>query len=173
MRFKHLLAPALLVCYLLICSFRDPDKFNNGGVSFSIPAGWEITDQEDLDGAGYYLSCEKTGVNASGLVTVSWVNEERSLAEIAVAYADNLTENFVAKKADPKMSAQQKSTYNNIPAVKMGYTMKLMGTSFHGTIYCFHLCDKTITVLVQEADEDVKENKAGIHEIEGSFKCGS
>lgn len=57
------------------CANQKPrENFFKDGVSFTCPSNWSVTEQEDLDGVGYYLSVEKTGLNASGLLTITWIN---------------------------------------------------------------------------------------------------
>ena len=53
--------------------------FNKQAVSFTIPEGWTLTEEEDFDGKGYYLSIEKDGELSSGLVTISWLNDSADL----------------------------------------------------------------------------------------------
>jgi len=67
MRYKYSLIPALLIGFLLICSFKAAETFSRSGISFNIPNDWTITELEKLDEESYYLSCEKSGSNASGL----------------------------------------------------------------------------------------------------------
>jgi hypothetical protein len=161
----------LLLPVLLLLSFSTPEgqKFSNSGVSFNIPAGWKITEQEDIEGKGYYLSCEKDGENSSGLVTITWVNDSTDLKATAVAYGNALKENFKLKKADTKLTPAVKRTFNGRSAMGMDYTLMLSNILHEGHIYCFYGNEKTITVMVQEAVEDKAVNKSGIQEILSSL----
>jgi hypothetical protein len=161
----------LLLPVILLFSFAAPneEKFTNSGVSFTVPDGWKITEQEDLDGKGYYLSCEKDGANSSGLVTISWVNDSTDLKELATTYGNAVKENFILKSANPKMSPVVSRTFNGHPATGMDYTMKMATIPHEGHIYCFYGNGKTITVMVQEAVEDKAANKPGIAQITSSL----
>lgn len=164
----------LLILFLpLLLSFAPPagSRFDKSGVSFTVPDDWKITEEEDIEGKGYYLACEKTGANSSGLVTVTWVNDSMDLAAMAGSYGSELKKNFVLKKADPKLDPVSRTSFNGMEAMGMKYTLKLLGVAHRGHIYCFYGKGKTITVMVQEALEDVAANEPGIREITGSFSC--
>lgn len=164
----------LLFCLplLLLLSFAPAEsgKFDRSGVSFSIPTGWKITEEQDLEGKGYYLSCEKEGANSSGLVTVSWVNDSLDLDAMTGQYSEALAANFTEQKADPKLGPIVSRTFNGMEARGFDYTMNIQGIAHEGHVYCFFGKDKTINVMVQEAVEDKAANKAGIAEITASLK---
>jgi hypothetical protein len=161
----------LLLSVLLLSSFTMPDeqKFTHSGVSFNIPTGWKITDQEEMEGTGYYLSCEKEGENSSGIVTVTWVNDSSDLEATVEAYSSAIKDNYILKKANPKFSPTVKRRFNGRAAIGMDYTMTLSKIPHEGHIYCFYGKGKTITVMVQEALEDKAVNKPGIDEIVASL----
>lgn len=171
MRYTYSLVPALIICLLLTCSFKELDKFSQDGISFNVPADWSITDREDLEGEGYYMSCEKSGSDASGLVTVTWVKDIIPLEENAATYVNALKEDFTKRNASFRFDPAVKATYSNNQCTRINYTMKLSQLPQHGTINCFHLCGKTVVVIEQEADEDAEKNRAGFREIEKSFTC--
>jgi hypothetical protein len=158
---------------VLLFSFvpREETLFNKAGISFTVPDEWKITEEEDLDGQGYYLACEKEGANSSGLVTISTINARNDLAETANQYAEALKKNFTAKNGNPKMSAAKAAVFNGIAAKSVDYTLTLSGIAHEGRIYCFYCGQKTVTVMVQEALEDKELNKAGIEKITSSFAC--
>jgi hypothetical protein len=161
----------LLVPVLMLLSFAPVEggRFDKSGVSFNVPEGWKITEEEDLEGKGYYLSCEKEGANSSGLVTVSWVNDITDLTETAGQYAAAVKENFILKKAEPKLKPVASTSFNGMTAASIDYTLVMETVPHEGHIYCFHGKGKTITVMVQEAVEDKAVNKAGIQEITRSL----
>jgi hypothetical protein len=158
---------------VLLFSFvpRAETPFNKAGISFTVPNEWKITEEEDLDGQGYYLACEKEGANSSGLVTISIINERKDLEETANQYAEALKTNFTAKKANPTMSAAKAAVFNGIASKSVDYTLTLLEIPHEGRIYSFYCGQKTVTVMVQEAVEDKEVNKAGIAKITSSFAC--
>lgn len=155
----------LIIPFLL--SFAPPygEVFNKSGVYFKVPDGWKITDEEDFDGKGYYLSCEKNGANSSGLVTVSWVNDSTDLTSTAENYAAELKKNYILKTANPIMKPVKQTTFNGKKAMAIAYMMTLANLPHEGHIYSFYGNHKTITVMMQEALEDHAENRAGFEEI--------
>ena len=66
MKLNTLLFAILL---LAISISATAQTFNKQSISFTLPSGWEVTEEEDISkGEGYYLSAEKTGHDASGLI---------------------------------------------------------------------------------------------------------
>jgi hypothetical protein len=157
----------LILPVVMLLSFAAPGggRFDKGGVSFTIPDGWKITEEENIEGKGYYLSCEKEGENSSGLVTVTWVNDSMDLESTAESYGEEIKKNYILKQADPSFKPLLLTSFNGMAATKIDYAVTLMNVPHEGHIYSFYGNGKTITVLIQEAVEDKAVNKAGIQEI--------
>jgi hypothetical protein len=161
----------LFIAAIGLCSFNASTVINKDGITFSLPEGWKITDEDDLEGKGYYLSCEKEGANSSGLFAVSWANATLDVRPTLEQYVESLKANLEKAAATPKFDPIKAGTYNKGRGLKCTYTMTMAGVKHRGTLYCLNLCGKTVTVTAQEALEDIESNKAGFKELEASFKC--
>lgn len=86
--------PLILIAsiFLLLTSYSEskPAKFERDGFSITSPTGWGITDEENIDDLGYYLSIEKDGFDSSGIITITWVNGEMDLNEWVDIYNEEL-----------------------------------------------------------------------------------
>lgn len=158
-----------LVLFSISCAGQSSDiDFSKDGVSFKYPSDWSITDQEDLDGAGYYLSVEKEGFNSSGLLTITWVNVILNSSEYLKIIQDELETQIAL--SDLKFELAQDVTYNGMQSISCNFTFNTLGVKHRGIIYVFLNGQKTYSIIKQEALEDISKNKEGFDLIESTFK---
>jgi hypothetical protein len=151
------------------CTEATETKFEREGVSLTCPKGWKITEQENIEDQGFYLSMEKEGLDASGLVSISWVNNELALEDWLDIYREELANNIIYKNSNLTFSDPYEAEYNGLPSQAMTFTVSIIGLKHEGIVHAFYGADKTIAVLRQEAIEDSAENKEGFASIESSF----
>lgn len=156
---------------LLSCKQQPARQFSKDNVSFTVPEGWHITEQEAINGKGYYLSCEKQGLNASGLFILTWVNDSLALDEMLQQYISQITENFAAKGATATVSNILPATFGKYKGVGANYHMTLLKVPHEGHARAFYGRGKTLVAVMQEATEDAGENKKGFGIIEQSLSC--
>lgn len=168
---KNLLLVLLPLSLLFSCSAPPSKeaKFEKSGVSFTCPAGWKITEEDSLDGDGYYLACEKDGLVSSGLFTLTWVNDTVELEEMMKIYQDELKNNVIFKNTNISFSASTDGKYNNYEAIRSTYNLTLLGDKTEGIMYCFYGNGKTIGLVKQQSLEDDSKNKEGFETIETTF----
>ena len=165
----------ILTCVIFFSCNESPEtKFEKDGVSFICPQGWAITDQEDFDGEGYYISIEKDGFNSSGLATITWYdnfdNSNFNFEENLRDWEESLKEQWILDASNIIFGDYYDNTFNNSRSMSTNYTMNLLGIPHEGTVYVFHAGNKRISVLLHEAIEDKAKNKKGFELIENSFK---
>lgn len=168
---KNLLIILIPISLLFSCSSAPSieTKFEKSGVSFTCPDGWKITEEDGLDGDGYYLACEKDGVISSGLFTLTWVNDTVPLEEMMEVYQDELKNNVIFKNTNIKFSPSTEGEFNNYQTLQSSYNLTLLGDKTEGTMYCFYGNGKTIGLVKQQSLEDDSKNKQGFEIIETSF----
>ena len=172
MQIKNLFLLLLVATLLTSCSSPSHEtKFSREGISFTCPEGWKITDAEDINGQGYNLSCEKDGWDASGLVTIVWVNGTLELDEFLNIHKKEFENNTILKYSNMHFENAVDTMFNSIDARAMPYTLSLAGVKHQGIIFCFYGNAKTIGVVKQGTLEDKTANKAGFTAIENSFTC--
>jgi hypothetical protein len=144
-------------------------KFQKNGVSLTCPHGWKITDEENFDDEGYYLSIEKNGFNSSGLITISWYYEILELENVMNVALEELRNSFIHKNSNLKLGDLHENKYNCIDTAAVKFNMSIIGLKHQGTIHVFHKEGKTFCINKQEAIEDKEKNKEGFKIIEQSF----
>lgn len=167
---KNLLILLLVVFASISCQETPETKFKKDGVSFIVPKGWEITDEENFYDEGYYLAIEKDGLSSSGLITVTWVNGEFELNEWIEEHKVEIKNSNFGENSDVVFGDTYESKFNSFNALSMSYTFTSFGLKHDGIIHVFHEKEKTFSLLIQEATEDKSKNKGGFEFIEKSFR---
>ena len=134
------------------------------------PQGWKISDEENLDDQGYYLSIEKDGLESSGLFSLTWVYGEFELNDWIRVHKEEMKNNIIYRNSNLAFGGLHESKFNNLNTSSLEYTVSLLGVKHEGTFHFFHAQEKTFTVVIQEAIEDRADNRAGFEMIEQSFK---
>ncbi|WP_405413280.1 hypothetical protein [Maribacter sp. Asnod1-A12] len=165
-----LILMASLILFLFACSETQSSKFKDDGVSLTIPKGWQITDQENMNHQGYLLSIEKDGFDSSGLVTMTWINAEIDLNEWKTNYKEDFLNNIIYENSNLVFEDPTEDHYNNINCTSIKFNASLLGIEHDGVIYFFYEEYKTFAILVQQATEDAMVNKPGFDIIEKSFE---
>jgi hypothetical protein len=162
----------IIVFFVVVVSSCGPQgpggNFLRDGISFTYPSGWSITEQEDLDGAGYYLSVEKTGFDASGLLTLTWINGVLDSRD----YLEIIQEEYKNQKLLNNLEFQsaRDDSFNGIQSISCDFKFNTLGVEHSGVIYVFVRGENTYSIIKQEAIEDISKNKQGFELIESTFK---
>lgn len=144
-------------------------KFQKNGVSLTCPHKWKITDEENFDDEGYYLSIEKNGFNSSGLITITWYYELLDLEEVMNVAIVELKKSFIHKNSNLILGELHQNKYNCIDTAAVNFSMSTIGLKHCGEIHVFHKEGKTFCINKQEAIEDKGKNTEGYKIIENSF----
>lgn len=165
------IAFCLIILVVLISCQESPErKFEKDGITFVCPKGWKITEEQYIETGGYYLVVEKDGFNASGIVSISWINTEFDFNEWITIYKDELQDNIIYKNSDLTFGKTYPAEFNGVPATAIDFTANIVGLKHQGTILIFYESGKTFAVLKQQAVEDTINNEKGFETIENSFR---
>jgi len=156
-------------CFLLIllaCSGSKETPAEVYDLSFTCPAGWTVSEQEDY-GDSKYMSIEKEGFSSSGIVMITYANEEFELTD----YLDIHKESYKEQKifSNIKFNLVKDSSYGQYDGILAEYRVSVMSVAHVGRMYVFHAKGKTICVTEQEAVEDSAKNKTGFEKIRETF----
>jgi hypothetical protein len=144
-------------------------SFSREGVSFSFPSDWKVTEEENLGDGAYYLSCEKNGSDASGLLTVTWM-KGGEMKTVINTYLTNIKKDLTAKGASAfTMEEPGAAVFGSYRGMASSYSFTVGGIPHSGRIYSFLSGGRTFTMIVQEALEDHAKNMEGFAKIEQSF----
>ncbi len=159
----------LLTClYLTACkSETPPTEFSRNGVSFTVPEGWSISEEEDY-GTGYYVSIEKEGFSESGIFLVTWVEGEMSAEE----FLELNRESLLGQEVYDNLSFSPVNTtkFGDYDTKHLSFTTDVMKIEHKGDMHSFSRGGKTVYVLKQEALEDSEANRQGFEDMEKSFR---
>lgn len=160
---------SIAVFLLASCGESSERSFSRDGISFICPKGWTITDEDSLDGQGYYLSMEKDGLDASGLLTVSWVRNDIEPEEYLEIYKVMMSNNIIYKNAGVTFGDKFEGSFNGVNSTAIRFNVSFLSVAHEGIIHIFTGGGKTISILRQEASEDADENQPGFASMEKSF----
>jgi len=160
---------ALILSVFISCNESPKVKFERDGISLICPKGWNIADEENIDDEGYYISIEKDGFGSSGIITITWVNDNIDLYSYLDAFKENLKSNIIYKNSNLIFEPVIENEFNSISSISSTYKVRIIGMEHEGIIHIFFKNNKTIAVLKQEAVEDRIINKTGFEIIERSF----
>ncbi|MCD7971730.1 MAG: hypothetical protein LUG18_03555 [Candidatus Azobacteroides sp.] len=167
MKKKIVLLSLLVTCFVTACSDSSEKPFNQYGISFTCPAGWEIVETEDL-GDGYYIQVEKSGFNESGVLSIITTNEPVDDSAYVDAYIEELKNQGFRNM---KTTRPKKDSYGSYSGTSVEYTGSMHGILEHqGKIFIFNAKGKTLFLTCQEAVEDHKKNREGFKTIESTFR---
>ncbi len=164
------------VCLTLAGCSPSPSPethFSRDGITFTCPNGWQIKDEENLDGLGYSLSVEKDGFSSSGLIMVNWINIPMDEEMYMETYREELGNNVIYKNAGMAFTDNVPGEYAGHPTLTCTYTASIMGVDHRGTLHILTTEDKTITLCIQEATEDIEKNAVGFEKVETTFKIAA
>lgn len=166
MQFKSTHLFIILLFTTVSFSTQAQQKFDQWSVSFNYPSDWHITDQEEVAEGSYYLSVEKKGADASGLLVFNLV-EGRLEAEDAL---DTFQQNFEQRISGIKFQKTTAGSFGPHKAQYRAFTFSIMGLEHQGAMYCIKTSSRTLTMIVQEAVEDEAENRGGFQMISESLR---
>lgn len=167
----NLLNNLLVIVSLIVFSSgysMAQNSFSKDGVSFKYPSDWEITEQNDLDGNGYYLAIEKIGEEESGLVVITWINKEIEGEEYMKIIQDQYKDQEDLESLT--FETTKKSTFNKVPSVSVNMKFDLDDRNFKALIHTFVSTERTFLVLKQNVYEDISKNKEAFNLIESTFQ---
>lgn len=139
-------------------------------ISLKCPEGWSITEEDNMDGNGYYLSIEKGGFDSSGVMTVSYIYNDITPKELVAIYQEDMASNNIYKNSSLVFENIFQHEDDNYMVISSRYTLNLIGLDHHGIISAFNYGGRTFGIIKQGAIEDKNENRKGFEAIESSFK---
>ena len=168
MKTYKLLLVIVILLSMYSCMLRSTvTTFDNFGILFTCPSGWEVTKIDDDEGL-QMVSIEKSGVNSSGLIKIIICSNETLEAEdLMDSYQESLQE--MKLFSDMKMSEVANANYGKYNGLFCSYTAKVMKLPHQGRVYVFSSGDILISLVEQEAVEDNKINHKGFEAIKESF----
>lgn len=155
----------LILCFIattLSCSGSKDIPVGVFDLFFTCPAEWKVTEKEDY-GDSKYICIEKDGLNESGLVMITYSDEEFELPEYMDIYRDLFKEQMAL--SETVFDEIKMDYYGQHKSLVCDYTVSIMSIPHEGRFYAFHANGKTVCITEQEATEDKDKNKYGFEKI--------
>ncbi len=158
----------LSILSLLACNSNTPGgKFTKDNITFKYPPGWHITEEDDLDGMGYYISVEKAGFDESGLLTVTWITGSLDLDEYIIILQEEFENQDLMN--DLVFQDIRDNQYNGNPSISCDFSFSTLGIEHKGTIHILSQNDFTYSIVTNQAIEDITKNQDAFNFIESNF----
>jgi len=129
------------------------------GISFSIPEGWKVIANDSIGDDAYYFSAERTGIEATGLITVVWVNKVETPQATIALHQQTMKAANIYRNPGIEFASVLKDTFAGQKVESCRYTTVVKEQKLDGIIYCFNSGQKTISVFLQSGPEDQKLNQ--------------
>lgn len=163
---KNYLPLFVLGILMCACGQTKETTFDQYGISFTCPAGWEVTEAEDY-GPTQYISVEKNGFNASSVVTIATSDEEYELEEYLKVFQGSFKEQDVYKNL--RLQPAKAEAYGKHQGISSSYTADVLTLPHEGKMYVFRTGRQIVCIVEQSAKEDRKVSQAGFETIRDSF----
>ena len=157
-----------IICLVIFtaCQTTPATQYEYAGISFTSPAGWKIT-RDDHEGIEHYVYVEKSGFNDSGLITITWIDGEYNWER----YMEITRETFEEKEIMKNLVFYNASdtVFNGYNALTSNYIFNVMNMPHRGKVLILGDEEKIISIVMQEANEDIRKNKEGFVTFVESF----
>ncbi|MDL2320335.1 hypothetical protein LJC45_04300 [Alistipes sp. OttesenSCG-928-B03] len=164
---KKLFIALSYIVLLAACGTKSTEtQFEKHGVSFTCPADWEITD-ENNDFDCFYTTIEKQGTAGNGMVTVTWIFDDIDQEDYINMYIEWLKETEGLTKL--VITHIPDASFGKYESIALRYTMNFMSIPYHGEVHTFKTGGKAIIINTQGRVKYTAENAEGFRIIEESF----
>ena len=165
----------LLVTFLLICQKVSAKvkefPFLRDGISFSIAEGWKITANDSIGENAYYFSAERTGSQATGLISITWINKVEDPGKMLEMHQKSMKSANIYRNPGIEFTAVENDKYAGLEVKCCNYITFVKDQKLEGKIYSFNVAQKTITIFIQTGLEDRKLNEKGFELLQMTFGC--
>ena len=146
-------------------------QFMKDGVSFSLPGDWKITSDEPVGDDGHYFSAEHNTEDATGVITVTWLNVHIEPDVVIDSHKKNMRAAAIYQKPGIEFTAIESVTFAGRKAYRSKYATLVNGSKMEGEIICLNCEGKTISFFVQSGLDDEKATNAAFLQMEQTFGC--
>lgn len=149
----------------------DDIQFLKNGVSFSLPSDWKIISDESVGKDGHYFSAEHNTEDATGVITVTWLNAHIEPDVVIDSHKKNMRAATIYQKPGIEFTAIEPVTFAGRKAYRSKYATLVDGNKMEGEIICLNCEGKTISLFMQSGLDDKKATEAAFLQLEQTFGC--
>ena len=121
---------------------------------------------------GIYIMVEKEGEDESGQFITSILNSKIPLNAYMNVMQDELQKNLSLQNTQINFTEVKESYFAGADALICTFRHNSAGLDYRGELKTFHCGERTVYIFIQEASDDISENKDGFKMMNSSFSCG-
>lgn len=161
---------SLVVCNIAFSKDKEVPYLRNG-ISFSIAEDWKVIANDSIGDNAYYFSAERTGLKATGLITVTWVNKIEKPEKMVSLHQQSMKSANMYRNPGIEFTAVSPDNFAGLKVVSCRYTTFVKEQKLEGIIYCYNTFQKTITIFFQTGLDDQKLNQKAFELVKQTFNC--
>jgi hypothetical protein len=176
MRPKHSTIILLQVIIFLFivhegCAKNKPFLYRRDGISFTLQTDWKVIANDSIGNTAYYFSAEKTADQATGLITVTWINKIEDPDKMIDIHQKSMKEANIYRSHGIEFTSIGPENFSGIKAKSCQYSTFVNEKKLDGQIYCFNTEQKTITIFFQTGTKDKRVNEKAFDLFKLTFNC--
>lgn len=161
---------SLFICQSIFAKEKE-FPFLRDGVSFSTEEGWKTTANDSIGDNAYYFSAERGGKEATGLITVTWINKIEDPEKIVAIHQKSMKSANIYRNPGIEFTAVENDNFAGLEVKCCHYITFVKELKIEGRIYSFNVAKKTITIFTQTGLKDRKLNQKGFDMLQRTFRC--
>jgi hypothetical protein len=161
---------SLIFCNIAFSKNKETPYLRDG-VSFSVAEDWKVIANDSVGDNAYYFSAERTGTKATGLITVTWVNNLEKPDKMIAVHQQSMKSANIYRNPGIEFSEVIPDKLARLEVKSCRYTTFVKGQKLEGIIYCFNSFKKTITIFFQTGIDDQKLNQKAFDLFRQTFNC--
>ncbi|MES2618521.1 MAG: hypothetical protein V4613_11625 [Bacteroidota bacterium] len=161
----------LLLMFGVACTSNTPETIEKNGVTFIIPNGWKITHESVSPNNVTSLTCEKSGVDESGIAVIAIFDQTYDPLDVLANSREMMQQNPVYAQAGIQFANFKGELFQQQQVMAMPFSFTDKSSTQNGKVVVFTLCNKTISVLMQQDKIDSTRNAKGFEAMSNAFSC--
>ena len=141
------------------------------GLSFSVSEGWKTVANDSIGENAYYFSAERTGDQATGLITVTWLNQVEDTEKMIQIHQQSMKSANVYRNPGIEFTTVENDIFAGLKGKSCHYITFVKGQKLEGFICCLNSSLKTITIFFQTGLKDHKLNQKAFDLLKQTFNC--
>ncbi len=168
-----ILITSLILLYINDIAFSKSKEFPymRNGISFSLADKWKVIANDSIGNNAYYFSAERIGAEATGLITVTWINKLENPQETILMHQRTMKISNIYRNPGIEFSSVVHDNFAGLKVESCRYTTIVKEQKLEGEIYCLNSSQKTITIFFQSGMSDKKLNKKAFELVRITFNC--
>lgn len=169
MKFKKLII-CVTICLCTNCGVKEDTEFSQMGLSFTIPKGWYIIEDDNTSSESYLIGIGDKHRISDGVFYAIWFTFEKDINELLELAKESYENNMLKPIFKIKYSESKSIEFKGNDAVKVDITIDGIQIKFIGEIICFNWNGYSIMLVFIENTKKHNKIKPDFEKIKNSLK---